>query len=123
MRLWKAAQAHNRSPRESALQICCFDPILDHTGAPQRGFPCLQQISMTRRDGGFALHALYPTQHVFSRGYGNYLGLQHLGAFLEAQIGIPFRALEVVVLSAELGGKVTKAQLRPLTNYRADHDS
>ncbi|MGH7139881.1 MAG: hypothetical protein ACREHD_29435, partial [Pirellulales bacterium] len=68
-----------RWPRQSALQLSCFDPAKDHTGQAVRGFPCLQQVGLSH-DGKnrIALHAFYPTQYVFDRGYGNYLGLCHL---------------------------------------------
>ena len=71
-------------PRQSALQLSCFDPVKDHTGQPVRGFPCLQQVGLSH-DGAenrIALNAFYPTQYIFDRGYGNYLGLCHLGSYI-----------------------------------------
>lgn len=69
-----------RTPRESALQIGCFDPAKDHTGQPVRGFPCLQQVSVSCGESGqLGLTAIYPTQYIFDRAYGNYLSLLQLG--------------------------------------------
>lgn len=71
--------------RESALQMSILHPAIDHTGQPRRGFPCLQQIGVTWVDGGFALNAFYPTQQLVCRALGNYIGIAHLGHFLEHQ--------------------------------------
>ena len=69
--------------RQSALQINIFHPAYDHTGQVMRGFPCLQQVSFTHPTKRVLhLNAYYPTQYIFERGYGNYLGLCHLGRFV-----------------------------------------
>ncbi len=103
-----------RRRRESALQISCFDPAKDHTGQPVRGFPCLQQIGISRDDGHrFSINAFYPTQFVFDRGYGNYLGLCHLGDFIAHETGLKFAHLNCFVSRPELGN-VRKAQLTGL---------
>jgi hypothetical protein len=69
--------------RASAFQLPIFDPNRDHVPSLQRGFPCLQQVSFlpSGKDGqdGVRLGALYPTQHVFPKAFGNYLGLSRLG--------------------------------------------
>jgi hypothetical protein len=75
--------ANGHRPRHSALQISCFDPTKDHTGASRQGFPCLQQVSLAYDNtNGLALTAYYPTQFLFDRAYGNYLGLCHLAEFI-----------------------------------------
>ena len=99
----------DRRPRQSALQIACFDPAKDHAGQPVRGFPCLQQVSVTYDDGGrFALNAYYPTQYVFDRAYGNYLGLCHLGDFLAHETGLQFARMTCFVGRPELGDVAQK---------------
>jgi len=103
-----------RRPRHSALQVACFDPAKDHTGQAVRGFPCLQQISLGYDDQrNLALTALYPTQYVFDRAYGNYLGLCQLGEFIAHQTSMRFRRLTCIVGRPELGD-VNKSDLRAL---------
>jgi hypothetical protein len=92
----------------------CFDPPKDHSRAPVRGFPCLQQASVTHDGRGrIAVNAYYPTQYIFDRAYGNYLGLCHLGAFLAHETGLEFTRLNCFVGRPELGN-VTKTQIRSL---------
>lgn len=102
---------HRRKwPRQSALQMSCFDPAKDHTGQPVRGFPCLQQVSVTH-DGErrIALNAYYPTQFIFDRAYGNYLGLCHLGAFIAHETGLRFSRLNCFIGRPELGSVSRKS--------------
>jgi len=105
---------HDRMPRRSALQIACFDPAKDHTGQPVRGFPCLQQVSVSH-DGAdqLAINAYYPTQYMFDRAYGNYLGLCHLGAFIAHQTSMRFVRLNCFIGRPELG-KIGKRAVAPL---------
>jgi hypothetical protein len=103
-----------RCQRESALQIACFDPAKDHTGQPVRGFPCLQQLGISYdADRNFAVNAYYPTQYIFDRAYGNYLGLCHLGHFLAKETGLTFVRLTCFVGKPELG-EVRKRDLKSL---------
>jgi hypothetical protein len=107
--------ARDRRPRESALQIACFDPAKDHTGQPVRGFPCLQQVSVSYdNDDNLAISAFYPTQYIFDRAYGNYLGLCHLGHFLANETGLKFSRLTCFIGKPELGD-VNKCELISLT--------
>jgi hypothetical protein len=99
----------DRRPRQSALQIACFDPAKDHTGQPVRGFPCLQQVSIAYDDASdFALNAYYPTQYVLDRAYGNYLGLCHLGHFLARETGLRFVRMTCFVGRPDLGDVARK---------------
>jgi hypothetical protein len=103
-----------RRQRESALQIACFDPAKDHTGQPVRGFPCLQQVGISYDDNGkFAVNAYYPTQYIFDRAYGNYLGLCHLGHFLAKETSLKFARLTCFIGKPELG-EVPKRDLKSL---------
>lgn len=93
-----------RWPRQSALQLSCFDPAKDHTGQPVRGFPCLQQVGLSHDgDKRIAVHAFYPTQYIFDRGYGNYLGLCHLGSYIAHQTGLQFARLNCYIGEPHLG--------------------
>ena len=105
-----------RRSRHSALQIACFDPAKDHTGQAVRGFPCLQQVSVAQDDQGhLAINAYYPTQYIFDRAYGNYLGLCHLGQFLAHETGLEFSRLTCFIGQPILGD-VRKRDLRPLAD-------
>ena len=84
------ARARGSGIRNSALQIACFDPVKDDTGQVQRGFPCLQQVGFTYEGDNLSLHAFYPTEYIFDRGYGNYLGLCQLGLFVAEQLHLNF---------------------------------
>jgi hypothetical protein len=84
--------------RQSALQISVFHPAFDHTGQAQRGFPCLQQVSFTySAKRTLHLNAYYPTQYLFERGYGNYLGLCHLGRFIAEETKYRFSGMTCFV--------------------------
>jgi thymidylate synthase len=105
-----------RWPRQSALQLSCFDPAKDHTGQPVRGFPCLHQVGLSHDgDKRIAIHAFYPTQYIFDRGYGNYLGLCHLGAYIAHQTGLQFARLNCYIGEPHLGD-VSKRDIAQLAN-------
>ncbi len=102
--LWKKSELKGRRPRQSALQLSCFDPAKDHTGTALAGFPCLQQISLTyHEEGTLEINAFYPTQYIFDRAYGNYLGLCQLGHFLAEQMGVRFTGFTCFIARPELG--------------------
>jgi hypothetical protein len=101
---WHRRRARPRRPRQSALQVSCFDPAKDHTGQAVRGFPCLQQISFTYDDdGGLAVNAYYPTQYIFDRAYGNYLGLSHLGQFMAHELRLRLVRMNCYIARPLLG--------------------
>ncbi len=111
--LWPKAGDHSR-PRQSALQVACFDPVKDHNGSALAGFPCLQQVGFIYDDAGnLAINAFYPTQYIFDRAYGNYLGLCHLGYFMAHELGLKFVRLNCFIGRPELGN-VKKGVLREL---------
>lgn len=111
--LWPKNGEHSR-PRQSALQVAIFDPVKDHNGSPRSVFPCLQQVSFAYDDlGGLAVNAYYPAQYIFDRGYGNYLGLCHLGYFMAYEMGLEFMRINCFIGRPELGD-VTKKALRKL---------
>lgn len=100
--------------RRSALQAAIFDPSYDHTHKRQQGFPCLQQVGFTLLPGeGLAVTGFYPTQYIFERAYGNYLGLCRLGNFMAVQMGLTFQRMICVAGVAKLGD-ASKSSLRSL---------
>jgi hypothetical protein len=110
--VWGRDRKRRRRTRLSALQIACFDPVHDHSGQPVRGFPCLQQVSLVYDDnGGLAVNAFYPTQYVFDRGYGNYLGLCHLGHFMAHEMGLRLTRLTCFIGAPLLGDGSGKKSL------------
>jgi hypothetical protein len=111
---WHRPRKRPRRPRQSALQAACFDPVKDHTGQALRGFPCLQQIGFCYdNSGGLAVNAYYPTEYIFDRGYGNYLGLCHLGMFMAHELGLRLTRLNCYV-GQPLLGRITKTSARTL---------
>ncbi|MBX3392743.1 MAG: hypothetical protein KF787_08855 [Phycisphaeraceae bacterium] len=101
--------------RRSALQVSLYDPAKDHTGAALSGFPCLQQVSFGYTDQGLSVSAYYPTEYIFDRGYGNYLGLCQLGTFMAHEMKLPLNQVNVFVALPERGG-VSKAATRKLAD-------
>lgn len=111
---WNRPRQRRKRPRHSALQIACFDPAKDLTGQSVRGFPCLQQVSLSYDDqNGLALSAYYPTQYIYDRAYGNYLGLSHLGRFIAEAMGLQFIRFNCFIAHPELGD-IKKTALRSL---------
>jgi hypothetical protein len=114
---WKKAVTNGSRPRQSALQLACFDPAKDDNGSVRAGFPCLQQISLAYKGPGtLELNAYYPTQYLFERGYGNYLGLCQLGHIIAHQLDVRFIALTCFVGRPVLDGG-TKAGHRELAEF------
>lgn len=116
LEIWEKAEGKGTHPRHSALQATIFDPAKDHHGAAQCGFPCLQQVSFNYHGNLLTVCGYYPTQYVFDRAYGNYLGLCHLGQFMAKQMGLTFSGLTCFIGSCHLGAGVTKTTLTPLKN-------
>jgi hypothetical protein len=110
---WRGAGSHRRS----ALQMACFDPNRDHHGKARSGFPCLQQVSLSydSQHDGLAITGYYPSEFIFDRGYGNYLGLCHLGRYMAKNMGLHLIRMNCVIAHPLLGGEgVSKTPLRPL---------
>jgi thymidylate synthase len=99
--------------RRSALQAAVFDPTRDHTNCRQQGFPCLQQVAFVpMEDEGLCVTGFYPTQYLFERAYGNYLGLSRLGRFMADQMELPFaRMVCIACFARRSDSKVTKGSV------------
>ncbi len=112
---WHRDAAKGRRSRRSSMQVTCFDPPKDHNGSALSGFPCLQQVGFCYDEaGGLAVNAYYPTQYVFDRAYGNYLGLAHLGNFMAHELGLKLVQVNCFIGFPELGRSVKKADLHGL---------
>lgn len=89
--------------RRSVLQVGVFDPRQDHSTAAMRGFPCLQHLSFVPHSRRcLSVNAFYATQYMFSRAYGNYLGLCRLGYFVAHELGLDLTRVTCHVGLAEL---------------------
>jgi len=66
------------------------------------------------------VHAFYPTQYIFDRGYGNYAGLCHLGSYIAHQTGLQFARLNCYIGEPHLGdvNKRDLAELAKLVDQR-----
>lgn len=96
--------------RKSMYQAAIFDPIRDHSNTARLPFPCLHSLSFLPIGNSLALNAFYPTQQIYRKAYGNYLGLINLGNFMAEEMGLTFCRLNVMVGKAELdttkGGEI-----------------
>lgn len=101
LQLWTGNGLH----RQSAYQVLVYAPAKDLDGSPYMSFPCLDYLAFTHENGELFLSAFYANQLIFSRGYGNYLGLCRLGHFMAEQMGLTFAQLSCHIGSAKLWGK------------------
>jgi len=93
----------NPSGRRSKWQATTFDPYRDMLTTAQLEFPCLQQVSFTfSGNDGLVVNAFYATQQIVHKGYGNYLGLARLGAFMASQMQRRLERLNVFVGIAKM---------------------
>lgn len=114
--IWANLAEKGKRPRQSALQLACFDPAKDHTGSALAGFPCLQQVSFTYHESrSLEVSAYYPTQYLFDRAYGNYLGLCQLGHLVAHALGVKLTRFTCFVARPEVGDG-TKTSHAPLVH-------
>ncbi len=101
--------------RHSAHQAAIYAPAVDATDQRQRGFPCLQQVafSIDQKRNMLMVIAFYPTQGIFEKAYGNYLGLCRLGVFMAHELDMKFGGMQCFASHPRLihGGKTA---LQPL---------
>ena len=112
---WKRQQLYQQHrPPHSRMQVACFDPFLDHNHECRPCFPCLQQVSFSYDcNSELTVDAFYPTQYIFDRAYGNYLGVCHLGAFMAHEMGLNLVRFNCFVARSEIGG-IRKGDLQAL---------
>uniref|UniRef100_UPI0035CBA2B3 thymidylate synthase n=1 Tax=uncultured Sphingomonas sp. TaxID=158754 RepID=UPI0035CBA2B3 len=112
---------HPKARRVSKFQATTFDPARDYSNAGQLEFPCLQQVSFTFDGEGLHLNAFYATQQLARKGYGNYLGLARLGAFMANEMGLTFEQLNVFVGVAQMDVGKTNPDLIALLDIVKRH--
>ena len=104
-----------RGVRDSMYQASVFDPARDHVPDAQLQFPCLQHVSFVPTHEGLVINAFYATQQLFVKGFGNYLGIARLGAFMAHEMGLPLARMNVFVGVAKVERIAkTDAALHPL---------
>lgn len=113
---WVLSQYNGRKGvRRSMYQASVFDPGRDHDPDPRLPFPCLQQVSFVPSETGLVVNAFYPTQQLFVKAYGNYLGIAQLGAFMAHEMNLKLIRMNVVVGVAKFEGiSKTDSELVPL---------
>lgn len=113
---WILSQYNGRDGvRRSMYQASVFDPGRDHIPDAQLQFPCLQQVSFVPAETGLVVNAFYPTQQLFVKAYGNYLGIAQLGAFMAHEMKLKLIRMNVVVGVAKFEGiSKTDSELIPL---------
>lgn len=124
--LWKkkASNPKPSRPRQSALQLACFDPAKDDNGSPLLGFPCLQQVSFTYHEKGtLEVNAYYPKQYLFDRAYGNYVGLCQLGHLVAHSLGVKLTRFTCINASPEVGTKVNDSDFIDLLRSYVSENS
>lgn len=84
----------NSINRRTQYQACIFDPKHDHVKGPYQRFPCLSHITFykTEKDR-LVLNSFYPVQHLYTKAYGNWLGLINIGRFIAKEAGLEFEKL------------------------------
>jgi len=115
---WNGVGMKSPTRRHTALQAAIFDPNKDHSRSPQRGFPCLQQVSFTplgpKGQSGLAVTGFYPTQLIFEKAYGNYLGLYRLGIFMSHEMNIDLVQVNCISIRSTYSHKKSKNNLNGL---------
>jgi hypothetical protein len=95
---WILSQFNGRKGvRCSMFQASVFDPGRDHVADAQLQFPCLQQVSFEPTNDGLVVNAFYPTQQLFVKAYGNYLGISQLGAFMAHEMKMKLIRVNIII--------------------------
>ncbi|MBX7198515.1 MAG: hypothetical protein K1X51_03990 [Rhodospirillaceae bacterium] len=112
---------HPKARRTSKFQATTFDPARDYTSTGQLEFPCLQQVSFVPDDGDLYVNAFYATQQIARKGYGNYLGLARLGAFMAREMELRLTRLNIFVGVAKMDVGKTEADFQALLAVAKKH--
>jgi len=104
----------SKNNRRSRYQASIFDPNTDSLDGPYLGFPCLQHVTFyVTKEKGLVLNSFYAIQHIYSKAYGNWLGLINLGKFVSGELGIPFERFNCFV-SIEKLDSLSKTEAKKL---------
>lgn len=100
--------------KSSRYEISIYNPSKD--GRTLMSFPCLAHLSVHLHEGRLHMQAVYRNESLVPRGYGNYLGLGELQAYMAAQTGTDPGELLMTLGHVEIGVPITpvRAMLRVL---------
>jgi thymidylate synthase len=87
------------SNKSSCYEINVYNERLDQR---RMGFPCLAHISIHQHEGALHLQAIYRNEFMIARGYGNYLGLAELQAYMATACDLHMGELMITAGHAEL---------------------
>lgn len=106
-----AYEATVHEPADAAAYLATQVPGKDNQ---YRGFPCLTGLSFQLVNQRVHLLAQYRYEYLFSKGYGNYLGLAQMMAFVADQVQAQPGRLTVVAGRAHLD--LADKHIRPLVD-------
>jgi thymidylate synthase len=66
------------------------------------GFPCLAHVSLHLHEGKLTMQAIYRNEYIVARGYGNFLGLAELQAYIATAIGVGVGELMMTIGHGEM---------------------
>jgi thymidylate synthase len=90
------------APKSSRYEINIYSEAKDRS---PMSFPCLAHLSVHLHERALHLQAIYRNESMIARGYGNYLGLAQLQAYIAEQAGIEVGELMITAGHAELDGR------------------
>jgi hypothetical protein len=79
-----------------------------HDGRRPMGFPCLAHLSVHMHGGELHMQAVYRNEFIVERGYGNFLGVAELQAFIARSVGLDVGELLVTIGHGEFDGAKTR---------------
>jgi thymidylate synthase len=79
-----------------------------HDGQRSMGFPCLAHLSVHMHEEVLHMQAVYRNEFIVERGYGNFLGVAELQAFIAKSVGLEIGELFVTVGHGEFDGAKTR---------------
>jgi len=80
-----------------------------HDGRRAWGFPCLAHLSVHMHEGALHMQAVYRNEHIVKRGYGNFLGVAELQAYIAKWSGLEVGELLMTIGHGEFDGAKTRA--------------
>jgi thymidylate synthase len=90
-------------PKSSRYEINIYNERVDTN---PMSFPCLAHLSVHLGAHAVHLQAIYRSEYLIGRAYGNYMGLAELQCYIAAAAGVKAGELLVTVGHAKLDGRV-----------------
>jgi thymidylate synthase len=80
-----------------------------HDGQREWGFPCLAHLSVHMHEEELHMQAVYRNEFAVQRGYGNFLGVAELQAFIAASVALEVGELMITIGHGEFEGAKGRA--------------